>query len=446
MIILFKIKYNIQNGKKLICLLFILFILFDGIKSFSKEILTLEDAVNIGLKNNFAIQLSKNELQISQENNTYGNSDMLPSINLNAGTDFSFKNNYYEYSNDSTSSSAKVSVKNYNLGLALNWTLFDGFKMFTTKQKLEEIEKAGEINYKIQLQQSIAEIIDAYYDIVKQKQLLNNYSEIKELSKERMVIGETRFNAGLSAKTEFLQAQIDFNTQSQNEIQQLYVIAQAKRKLNQIINREISTEFDVIDSVSFSNIDSTLAEKKIFDSNPTIQILKKQIEISKLITSEYESFNLPSVNLNAGYGLNLSDNSTLFTRLSRSIGPNVGINLSFPIYEGGNISRQISISKINLYSAELQLESAKKDIRYQFLNLLDLIRTNLKMLEIENLTKNSAKENLFLAMERLKLAQTTSIEVRDAQLSYENSLTRLCSIKNNLKLAETHLKLLMGEL
>jgi len=444
--IIFRIKYNLQNRKKLICLLFIIFILFDGIKSFALEILTLEEAVNIGLKNNYAIQLSKNELQISQENNTYGNSDMLPSINLNAGTDFSFKNNYYEYSNDSTSNTASASLKNYNLGLALNWTLFDGFKMFTTKQKLEEIEKAGEINYKIQVQQSIAEIIDAYYDIVKQKQLLNNFREIKELSKERMVIGETRFNAGLSAKNEFLQAQIDFNTQSQNEIQQLYVIAQAKRKLNQIINREISTEFDVIDSVSYSNIDSVFAEKKIFDSNPTIQVLKKQIEISKLITSEYESLNLPSVNLNAGYGLNLSDNSTGFTRLNRSIGPNVGVNLSFPIFEGGNTSRQISISKINILSAELQLESAKKDIRYQFLNLLDLIRTNLKMLEIENSTKNSAKENLFLAMERLKLAQTTAIEVRDAQLSYENSLTRLCSINNNLKLAETHLKLLMGEL
>jgi outer membrane protein TolC len=68
------------------------------------------------------------------------------------------------------------------------------------------------------------------------------------------------------------------------------------------------------------------------------------------------------------------------------------------------------------------------------------------MLEIENSTKISAKENLFLAMERLKLGQTTAIEVRDAQLSYENSLTRLSTINYNLKLAETHLKLLMGEL
>ena len=93
--IIFRIKYNLQNRKKLICLLFIIFILFDGIKSFALEILTLEDAVNIGLKNNYAIQLSKNELQISKENNTYGNSDMLPSINLNAGTDLSFKNNYF---------------------------------------------------------------------------------------------------------------------------------------------------------------------------------------------------------------------------------------------------------------------------------------------------------------------------------------------------------------
>jgi len=445
-----KKKFRIINRKqRRNCFILLLFIIFSAInveKIFSQDILDLEEAIAIGLKNNYNIQINKNEANVLRENNTYGNAGMLPNINLNAGADFAFSNNHFEYLNDSTGDQSSATTKSFNLGIALNWTIFDGFKMFTTKQKLAEIEKVGEINYKIQLQQSIAEIVDAYYEIVKQKQLLNTYREIKELSKERMTIGETRFRAGLSAKTELLQAQIDFNTQSQSEIQQLYVISQAKRKLNQIINQEVSNNFEVIDSISFISIDSTIAANKIYESNPKIQVLKKQIEISKLNVSVYESNHLPYVNLNAGYGLNISENSVGFTNLSRSIGPSIGLSLSFPLYEGGNISRQASISKINLYTAELQLEAAKKEVKMQFLDLFALIRTNQKMLEIENSTKISAKENLFLAMERLKLGQTTAIEVRDAQLSYENSLTRLSTINYNLKLAETHLKLLMGEL
>ncbi|MFA6571911.1 MAG: TolC family protein [Bacteroidota bacterium] len=427
-------------------LLFFIYNFFFISISYSQNLLKLEDAVSIGLKNNYDIQLSKNEFQINKENNTAGNAGMMPNLNLNAGANFALNNSHIEYASGSVTDKPSATTRNYSAGLALNWTIFDGFKMFTTKSKLEEIERGGEIKYRSQLQQSIAQIIEAYYEIVRQKQVLNTIREIIALSKERMTIGETRFNAGLSAKTELLQAQIDFNTQSQNEIQQVNVIAEAKRKLNQIINREINEKFEVTDSIAYSVIDSAYAESKILESNPSVQYFKKQLEIEKLTVKEYESLNLPYINLSAGYGLNLAENTTGLIAINRSNGANVGLNLSYPLFQGGNISRQIQISELNAYSIELQLEAQKKQVRSQFLSSLELFRTNLKMLDIENSTRTLAKENLFLALERLKLAQTTSIEVRDAQLSYENSLTRLSTIYFNLKLAETQLKLLMGEL
>jgi outer membrane protein len=420
--------------------------LFFNSNLFSQDLLKLEDAISIALKNNYDIQLSKNELLISKENNTAGNAGMLPNVNLNAGFNYSLNNSHLEYSSGTIADKSSATTRNYNAGIALNWTVFDGFKMFTTKNKLEEIEKSGEINYRAQLQQSVAEIIAAYYEIVKQKQVLNTIKVIKALSNERMIIGETRFNAGLSAKTELLQAQIDFNTQSQNEILQVNVIAESKRKLNRIINRGISESYEVIDSITYSMIDSSTAEANIINSNPSTQLLKKQLEISKLNTKEYESLNLPYLYLNAGYELNLAEYSIGLTSMNRNYGPNFGINLIYPLFEGGNISRQIQVAELVSTSIEFQLEASKTNVRTQFLNSLHDYRTNLKMLEIESITKNLAKENLYLAMERLKLAQTTSIEVRDAQVSYENSLTRLSNIYYNLKLAETQIKLLMGEL
>jgi outer membrane protein TolC len=436
------INIYLLNSSTILLLFFIFFVR----NIYSQELLNLEDAISIGIKNNYDIQLSKNDAQINKENNTAGNAGMIPNINLNAGVNLVLFDSHLEYSNGVDSNKTSASTKTYNAGIALNWTIFDGFKMFTTKSKLNEIEKAGEMKYRVQIQRSVSEIINAYYIIVEQKQVFNTIREIKALSKERMTIGETRFNSGFAAKTELLQAQIDFNTQSQNEIQQENVIAEAKRKLNQIINREISENFEVIDSISYTLIDSSTIEAKILDANPSVQLLKKQLDISKLSTQEYESLNLPYISLSAGYGLNMADNSTGLVSINRSNGANAGFNLTYPLYQAGNISRQIDISKLNSYSIELQLENTKKQVRTQFLTALHVFRTNLKLLDIENSTKILARENLYLAIERLKLAQTTAIEVRDAQVSYENSLTRLSTIYFNLKLAETELKLLMGEL
>jgi len=324
--------------------------------------------------------------------------------------------------------------------------VFDGFKMFTTKQKLNEIEKIGDLKYKQQVQQSVSQIIEAYYDIVKQKQQLNTIVEIEALSRERMTLGETRFNAGLSAKNEYLQAQIDYNTQKQSEVLQQNTIAESKRKLNQLLNREITTSFAVSDSIPFSVIDSSSALSKIISGSPGIQVLKKQLEIAKLSQNEIESLNYPYINFAAGYGYNLTENSTGLVNTNRAYGPLFGASLSYPIFQGGNISRQVQVAELAYNSASLQLESLKTQILAQFQSAFSQYKTNLYLLEIEEQTKVLAKENLFLAMERLKLSQTTSIEVRDAQLSYENSLTRSSNIFYNLKIAETQIRMLAGGL
>ncbi|MEI6886588.1 MAG: TolC family protein, partial [Bacteroidota bacterium] len=65
-------------------------------------------------------------------------------------------------------------------------------------------------------------------------------------------------------------------------------------------------------------------------------------------------------------------------------------------------------------------------------------------IERENLVL--AKDNLRISMERLRLGQTTALEVRQAQESYANSLARFYSFEFNMKVAETRLKQLVAGL
>ena len=92
------------------------------------------------------------------------------------------------------------------------------------------------------------------------------------------------------------------------------------------------------------------------------------------------------------------------------------------------------------------MENEKLQVNSQLQNALTEFDNQQQLLAIEKENVILAKENLEISMQRLRFGQTTSLEVRQAQDSYEQSLTRLLNFKFNLKAAETTLKQLMAEL
>ncbi|MCX6259175.1 MAG: TolC family protein, partial [Bacteroidia bacterium] len=104
----------------------------------------------------------------------------------------------------------------FSAGVVLNWTLFDGGKMFITKSKLKEIEALGEIQFRDKVEQTTYDVIVAYYDVVRQKQELTSLNEVITYNLERVKLNQISFDAGLSPKTNLLQAQIDLNVYKEN--------------------------------------------------------------------------------------------------------------------------------------------------------------------------------------------------------------------------------------
>ena len=126
----------------------ILVILFSPI-IYAQDVLTAEDAVSIALKNNYDILVSRNNASIDSINNTPGNAGMLPDIAITGSDNYSPDNNVNQkFSNGTQLTSTNVRSNSLNTGVGLNWTLFDGGKMFVTKRKLNEIQALGEIQFR----------------------------------------------------------------------------------------------------------------------------------------------------------------------------------------------------------------------------------------------------------------------------------------------------------
>ena len=427
---------------------FLFFINIIIVTSVAQKPITVDDAIAIALKNNYDILVARNDADIDKINNTAGNAGMLPSIALNGSDNYSNYNSRVEQTGGVVSTNPNARTNALSANVALNWTLFDGGKMFVTKNKLSEIEALGEIDFRDRVLQTTYNVVLAYYNIVKQKQQQSSIKQVISYNQDRVNILQTSFNAGATAKNNLLQAKIDFNVSTENSLTQENVINTAKRNLNQLLCRNIdSTAYDVIDSIPLTFKPNKEELLKIVQTNNTnILAYQKLTAIAALTIKESQSLRLPKVNFNAGYNYANSNYNYGTTVSNRTLGPQLGGSITIPLFQGGNINRQISNSKIQFKSAEYQLENAKLQVQTQFQNALTDFENQQKLLAIEQQNSEMVKENLEISLLRLKLGQTTALEVKLAQQSYEDSFTRLINFKYNLKIAETKLKQLIAGL
>ena len=170
--------------KKIIFGLFLFLVSF--ISAQAQQLLTANGAVSIALKNSYDILVADNNSAIDKANNTRGNAGMLPTVALTGTDNLSFNNTHQKYFNNTEASSNNARSNSFTSNIALSWTLYDGGKMFVTKQKLQEIEALGEIQYKETVLQTVSNVILGYYNVVKQKQQLASINEVINYNMERL--------------------------------------------------------------------------------------------------------------------------------------------------------------------------------------------------------------------------------------------------------------------
>lgn len=434
----------IASNMRIVLFLFLILI-FPVVKA--QKVLTLDDAVSIALKNNFDILVAGNDASIDKANNTPGNAGMLPTVAVTGSANYGESNTNQKLNGGTENNYPSLSSTTLSAGAQLNWNLFDGGKMFVTKSKLNEIQALGEIQFKDKVMQTLFNVIAAYYDVVRQKQQLNSINEALNYNRDRVTIAQAGFNAGSLLKSDLLQAKIDLNVMTENAINQQFTIDAALKMLNQLLGKNYDELIETSDSIPLGYApDKADLLKKINSSNTSVLNFQKQIDIAQLALKESRSFYLPSINFKAGYYASQTVNSAGSILNSNSIGPQIGGTLVIPIYSAGETRRKETTAKIQVQSAEYDLQNIKLQVNTELINTLTDFENQQKLLKIETENNELAKENIQISIERLKHGQTTSLEVHLAQEDYVQSSTRLINFRYNLKLAETKLKQLVSNL
>jgi outer membrane protein len=410
-------------------------------------VLTYQKVVEAALKNNFDIQIARNNSAIAANQNTYGNAGFLPRVDLNASMNAASNNTKQEFSSGLVVDKNNVASNNINSGVFLSWTIFDGLKMFTTKEKLDQLEQEGQLSLKIQIENTIESVTLAYFQIVKQQQLIRGIEAAKVVSEERIKIAEKKLSIGSGSNVELLQAKLDLNEQRSDLLTQKTILNEFKSNLLALLKTDPFTSISVDSVFSFDAIRSVDDIKQSIEkTNNSLLLAKKDILVSNQFIKELRAQRLPKLALNANYLFGRNENAAGFALLNQNLGYNLGFTFSWNLFNGFNTNHQIKTAELQLENTSLESENLKYVLfssasasYYKWLGdkeILTLEEDNIKL----------AEESLKITTERLKLGLGNYIETKESQKSYEDAITRLVNARFNLKSSETELKKLTGEL
>ncbi|MFL5766170.1 MAG: TolC family protein [Bacteroidia bacterium] len=415
--------------------------------SFAQDKLTLEQAMDAALKSNYDISIAKNEAEIASNNNTLGNAGMLPKVDLQASTSLANNATKQEFSNGLVVDKNGVQSQNITSGVYLTWTLFDGMKMFATHQKLGELEAMGEMAAKIRIENTVAGVITAYYDVVRQKQLITGLEENIKISEERLKIAEKRMEIGSGSKLDVLQAKTDKNAQTSNLFRQRTQLAELKMQLNTLMERSPEMEFDVADDIPLgADVKYEELKNEMTKSNLDLLYAQRNVNLAGQVLKESRSTLFPKLNFNANYLFTRAENQAGFTLLNQNLGLNLGLTASWTIFNGMNNRSQVKNAQLEVMNADLGFKSLELEVQHQLLSAYKKHLDDSEILKLEEENTKLAKEAVDIALERFRIGSSNSVELKEVQNSYDDALSRLAEARFNAKVSETQLMKLNGKL
>lgn len=412
------------------------------------KVISLEEALKLALENNYSIQIVKKTSEIANNNVSIGNAGMLPKIDAVAGGSYSKSDlDMVIAAGGMPQNISKKgnTTKAYNASIDLNWTLFDGFAMFISYNKFEELRDKSNIELQIAIENMFRNIINSYFEGLKLQERLKILGENLQISRNRLERVRGRAELGAALKVEVFKAEVDLNIDSSAYLQTKLAYDNMVRNFNYLVGNSID------EGINFDNrieIDTALSMEELLqltmNKNSSLNKAIKERVISELDYDLINSQYYPRISFKTGYSYSRQENDAGFMLSNQTNGFSFGLNAAWNLYDGQKTSIQSQNARVNVLINELKYQDIEKQIKLSFVNAFNNYKKRVEILEIEKYNLKSAQANFERSLELYNLGQLTSIEFREAQVNLMNAKNRINEALYSLKIAETELLILSG--
>lgn len=437
-----KIRYKI--------IFLFLFLMSFGLTA-QETVLSRKEAVKAALEHNYGIKISRNEMEIAENNKSLLNSGYLPSVTGLAGTTYDLNDRVTKPEGEAEIEQNDVENKLYRGSLNVDYLIFDGLGRLYNYKSLKEQYDLSRLEARETIENTILELFSVYFEIARIYENIDVLKETLRISKERVVRAQYQFDYGQTNNLAVLNARVDVNNDSINLIQARQQLNNTKRDLNVLLDREIDDRHYMVDTtVSFiSRLQLDVMIENAKENNVRLLQSEKAITISEYDIKVSKSGYLPSLGLSGSYGWNRNESeaSAFFPGSTTTTnGFSAGLNLSWDIFDGGRTRVQVQNSKISYETRQLLKRQIEQEVKRDIANALGTYENKLYIFHVQEENVATNLDNFNRTQEQYKLGQVTSIEFRQAQINLLNARTSLNLAKYDAKLAELELLRLTGQL
>ena len=412
----------------------------------SQEMLRLEDAIESAVANNLGIAVSQMDLEIAERSIYRSNAGFGPVIDLNATANGTVNRVNQNFIDGREVKRAGRSIAP-NANISLDWTIYDGGRMQSIFDRLIVIGDAVNIETQLQIQEIVVAVMQAYYEIERQKERGNFLGTIIQYYEDRLRITEERWQVGRGSKLDYLQSQTDLNAQLSEQSNAQNQLRNAKVVLNGLLNRNLEHLFDVESRATTHaeyDLDSLIG--LVDNLNRDLILLQKMKNINELTEKEIEANRKPQVLLRSSLGYNYLNTNAGFLLTNRTASLTAGLTARWNIYDGKHQQNQLAIAKLQTQRIERQYEELRQQIHTDLTLAYNQFRSDQELLEFEKVNQTLAEENLSISVEKFKLGDSSILEVNEAQRTFDTAINRLVNAQYNVKISELELLRLSGSL
>jgi len=424
-------------------------VLLVGLSSglYAQSVLTIEEAIKTGLEKNYSVLMVKNEQEIAKLQNNFGNAGMSPTVSINANLNLANINSYQEFSTGVIQERNGAQSNNTGASVNVGWMIFDGLKMFAVKKRLGLNEQLTAIELKQQMENTVYEIVAAYYSVVRTNELIKAAKQNLSIYEERKKLAKLKYEIGSDSKVDVLLSQSNENKAKSAIVQLELQLLNAKTKLNTLLNKPVDTDFTTTDSIIVNynpNIDEL--KKEVSKSNSSILLSKQNESIISQSIKEARSANLPFIQLNGAYNFTRSQSQAGFVFLNRQAGLNAGLTAGWTIFNGTKNSKLVKERNILYLNQKYMTEQTQQQVDGQVYNSYKTFELNKTIVELEKQNLMDSKEVLDVSIERYKVGKANLLETIETQKNLEDAQVRYIEALYAIKLAETDLLRVNGSL
>ncbi len=248
------------------------------------------------------------------------------------------------------------------------WDAWQGYKQVQTSVELSEV------NLRLQKQQHILQVAEAYFNVLRQQSLTSAYLQEEQALAEQLRMMNAKLKEGLVARSEVSEANAQYQSAQANRISTQVQLVLAQEQLAQLIGPYQEKLAVLREDFQFQKpLPANIQSWSELAQSQNLEILQARLQkrYSEDAKRVEEATRYPQVEAVASYGYLKQTPETVLS--SNGDFDQIGVEMNWNLLSGGRTSKNIQKAGVVVQQREAQLDAAMRkastDVKQSYLQV-----------------------------------------------------------------------------